>query len=85
MNETHHWGWIIFAFAVLVTGAYIFTLNRADVYKGNALHAEQHRQDWPFSIHIGEGGCARLDSFKPLLNQDKKDVKNNIDSNRVAH
>lgn len=22
--------------------------------------SDTHRTDWPFSIHIGEGGCARL-------------------------
>lgn len=57
---------IIWAFVVLIIVAvvtYIFTLNRPDVQKGG-FQADYHRQDWPFSIHVGEGGCARLDSLK---------------------
>ena len=73
MNSTHHYLWIGFAFCVLCAVTYLVTLNRPDSYKGNAIHAEQHRQDWPLSIHIGEGGCASLrPDGLPVTVKDKK-------------
>jgi len=71
MNNAHHWGWMIVALIALGAITYVFTLNRPDLYKGNAIHAEQHRQDWPLSIHIGEGGCARL---TPNMKDTKSDA-----------
>lgn len=66
MEPVHHWGWMIVVLIVFGTGTYIFTINRPDAYGGHSIHAEQHRQDWPFSMHIGEGGCAHLPIDKPL-------------------
>lgn len=62
MNDNHHYLWIFFAFCVFggVLSTYIFTVNRPDNYAKGSMHLEQHRQDWPFSIHIGEGGCASI-------------------------
>lgn len=55
--------WAFVALIILAVVTYIFTLNRPNVQKGG-YSADYHRQDWPLSIHIGEGGCARLDSLK---------------------
>lgn len=66
MENSHHWGWMLVVLIIFGVGTYIFTLNRPDTYKGNAIHAEQHRNDWPLSIHIGEGGCAHLPFDKPV-------------------
>ena len=55
--------WAFVALIILAVVTYIFTLNRPNVQKGG-YSADYHRQDWPLSIHIGEGGCARMDSLK---------------------
>lgn len=39
----------------------------------NPTISDVKRTDWPFSIHIGEGGCARFDPLKP-----SKDSKLNV-------
>ena len=65
MNNAHHWGWMVVVLVGLGVVTYIFTLNRPDVQKGG-YHGELHQENWPLSIHIGEGGCARLDSTKGL-------------------
>ncbi len=72
MESQHHWGWIVVAVLCLGAVTYIFTINRPDEnnYSKGSSHIEQHRQDWPFSIHIGEGGCATLDALKA-----KKEIK----------
>lgn len=58
-----HLIWAFVALIILAVVTYIFTLNRPDVQKGG-YHGELHQQNWPLSIHIGDGGCARLDSLK---------------------
>lgn len=63
-TTAHYWGWMLVVLIVFGVSTYIFTINRPDEYSKGAIHAEQHRQDWPLSIHVGEGGCARLDSLK---------------------
>lgn len=73
MNENaHHWGWMIIVLIIFFGAYWIYSTNRPDSYTRGAIHAEQHRQDWPLSVHIGEGGCAHLDSLKPLTNSVKK-------------
>lgn len=74
MDNVHHYGWMIVVLVVFGITTYIFSINRPDSYKGNAIHAEQHRQDWPLSIHVGEGGCARMspDNLKSLTNAVKR-------------
>lgn len=66
MNNSHHYGWMAVVLIVFGVTTYIFTLNRPDEYNKGSIHAEQHRQDWPLSFHIGEGGCARMDSLKSM-------------------
>lgn len=66
MDKTHHFGWMLVVLIIFGVGTYIFTVNRPDDYSGHSIHAEQHRQDWPFSIHVGEGGCARMDALGSL-------------------
>ena len=68
--------WAFVALIILAVVTYIFTLNRPDVQKGG-FQADYHRQDWPLSVHIGEGGCARLDSLKG--------DKNAISNTQVKH
>jgi hypothetical protein len=71
-----HLIWAFVALIILAVVTYIFTLNRPDVQKGG-FQADYHRQDWPLSVHIGEGGCARLDSLKG--------DKNAISNTQVKH
>ena len=68
--------WAFVALIILAVVTYIFTLNRPNVQKGG-YSADYHRQDWPLSIHIGVGGCARLDSLKG--------DKNAISNTQVKH
>lgn len=65
-STAHHWGWMVVVLIVFGVVTYVFTLNRPDVQKGG-YQADYHRQDWPLSIHIGEGGCARIDSMKGAI------------------
>lgn len=62
-STAHHYGWMAVVLIIFGVVTYVFTLNRPDVQKGG-FSADYKRQDWPFSIHIGEGGCAKLDSLK---------------------
>lgn len=68
MQQQHHYGWMVVVLIIFGVSTYIFTINRPDEYSKGAIHAEQHRQDWPLSVHVGEGGCARMDSLKGLSN-----------------
>lgn len=74
MEPTHHYLWIFFAFCVLAVVTYIVTINRPDNYAKGSIHAEMHEQNWPLSISIGKGGCARLnpDMLKPVNPKVKK-------------
>lgn len=56
-TTTHHWGWMIVVLIIFGTVTYIWSINRPDNYANGAVHSESHRQDWPLSIHIGEGSC----------------------------
>ena len=73
-----HLIWAFVALLILAAVTYIFTLNRPDVQKGG-YHGELHQQNWPLSIHIGEGGCAKLDSLKG----DRDAVSTNSQVNRT--
>lgn len=64
----HHWGWMIVVLIIFGGVTYIWSTNRPDQYEKGSIHAEQHRQDWPLSIHVGEGGCA-------TIGKDKANVK----------
>ena len=66
-STAHHYGWMLVVLIIFGVSTYIFTLNRPDVKKGG-YQMDYHPQDWPLSIHIGEGSCARLDSTKGLKN-----------------
>lgn len=59
-STAHHWGWMVVVLIIFGGVTYIWSINRPDQYEKGSIHAEQHRQDWPLSIHIGEGSCARL-------------------------
>lgn len=65
---THHYFWMITLVFIFLVCVWIYANNRPDQYEKGSIHAEQHRQDWPFSIHVAEGGCARMDSLKGVTN-----------------
>lgn len=70
MNESHHWGWMFVVLAIFAGAGYLFTLNRPDnsSYGNGSVHNEPHRQDWPLSIHIGEGSCSRTGRLEDMIN-----------------
>jgi len=79
-STAHHWGWMAVVLIVFGVSAYIYSINRPDEYNKGSIHNEEHRQDWPLSIHIGEGGCASLGAVKA------KELKNeSIRNKAVSH
>lgn len=60
MEREHHYGWMAVVLIMFGVVTYIWSTNRPDSYQKGAIHAEQHRQDWPLSFHVGEGGCAHI-------------------------
>ncbi len=55
---------VIIIVLILITAASLYMLFKKDssIYQSgsNPDISDIHRQDWPFSIHIGEGGCQRI-------------------------
>lgn len=72
MDNGHHYGWMIVVLIVFFGCYWIYSSNRPDSYTKGATHNEQIRTDWPFSLHIGEGGCATIgaDRAKKVVNKD---------------
>lgn len=56
------WEGIIIVLLVIGMGALVYILFKKDssIYQSgsNPTITDSKRTDWPFSIHIGEGGCA---------------------------
>lgn len=83
----HHWGWMIVILIIFGVCAYIWSINRPDIenYGKGSYHSEAHRQDWPFSIHIGEGGCQTVgEMIKHKISKDKEDGNHGIITNIIA-
>lgn len=69
METQHHYGWMIVVIIVFFGALYIWSANRPDTenYGKGAYHEDVHRQDWPFSIHVGEGGCQTIGAEKARI------------------
>lgn len=73
MDNQHHYGWMAVVLIIVCVCVYIWASNRPNIdnYGKDSTHNEQHRQDWPLSVHIGEGGCANLAAQRELVHNAK--------------
>lgn len=79
MDNQHHWGWMVVVIIIVAVAAWIYSSNRPDVenYGRGSIHGgDMHRQDWPFSIHIGESGCQTIGQMQQAM----KKLKENVDA-----
>lgn len=84
MNESHHWGWIIFCFftVLIIAGitSYVFTINRPDIanYAKGSTHPEQNFHN--IGLIVLQPGCQNAKAEDYM--KEKRNAKPIVNSSR---